>query len=379
MKRTWWLFGVVVVALVLFALVFTQRKTGESEVIKIGAILPLTGDGAIYGDKVKKGMELAVDEVSKNQNSTPRIRIIYEDSKLDPATGVSAFRKLAQIDKVPLVIGPISSGIVLSVAPLANREKTVVLSPYASNPKITYAGEYIFRIYPSDATQGLVAAESAKKLGFRKAAVFYINSDYGEGLKTVFEKEFTSLGGEIVSSEACNTGETDFRSSLVKIKRAKPDFIFLPGNEKEMSLILIQKKELGITIPILSTDAFLPEAIVKTVGDAAEGVMFTTFYEKKGERYENFAKHFQEQYGYPPSLLESLGYDAMWVVAKVVNEVAQQKLPIEGEALKNALYRIRYAGVTGMIEFDNHGDLRDQEGRFCVKVVRNGNAVLLEL
>jgi branched-chain amino acid transport system substrate-binding protein len=358
---------VVILAVVL---IVTQTRKEEKE-IKIGAILPLTGDGATYGERVKKGIELAMNEINTQGFIGKKISIIFEDDKLDPAIGVSVFQKLATVDKVPCVIGPISSGVVLAVAPLANKYRVVVLSPYASNYKISEAGEYIFRNYPSDAVQGVIDAKVAIKMGFRKAAVLNINSDYGVGLKIVFEKEFTKLGGEIVYSESFNTGETDFRSYLTKIKNSKAEFIFLPGNEKEIGLILIQAKELKLNLPIISTDAFLPEPIIKTVGKAAEGVIFTTFYEYKGKEYTEFYRKYKKKYGEEPSLLEGLGYDAMWVIAKAIEMVVQSNERITGPKIKEALSKLEINGATGKIVFDKNGDLVGQEERFIVQKIKN--------
>jgi len=370
MKKFWVWIGIAVVVILAVVLIVTQIRKEEKE-IKIGAILPLTGDGATYGERVKKGIELAMSEINTQGFIGKKISIIFEDDKLDPAIGVSVFQKLATVDKVPCVIGPISSGVVLAVAPLANKYRVVVLSPYASNYKISEAGEYIFRNYPSDAVQGVIDAKVAIKMGFRKAAVLNINSDYGVGLKIVFEREFTKLGGEIVYSESFNTGETDFRSYLTKIKNSKAEFIFLPGNEKEIGLILIQAKELKLNLPIISTDAFLPEPIIKTVGKAAEGVIFTTFYEYKGKEYTEFYRKYKKKYGEEPSLLEGLGYDAMWVIAKAIEMVVQSNERITSQKIKEALSKLEINGATGKIRFDKNGDLVGQEERFIVQRIKN--------
>jgi len=370
MKKIW--IGVVILIIAALAVLFVVTQTKrEPEEIKIGAILPLTGDAAIYGERVKKGIDLALSEINTQKLIGRKIKIIFEDDKLDPTSGVSVFQKLVTVNKVPCIIGPISSGVVLAVSPLANKHRVVVLSPYASNYKISSAGEYIFRNYPSDAIQGVVDANVAINMGFQKAAVMSINSDYGIGLKNVFEKEFSKLGGEIVYSESFNTGETDFRSYLTKIKNSKADFIFLPGNEKEIGLILIQAKELRVNLPVISTDAFLPEPIIKNVGEAAEGVIFTTFSEYKGKKYNEFYKKFKEKYREEPSLLEGLGYDAMWVIAEAIKSITKAEERVTGPKIKEALSKLEINGVTGKISFDKNGDLVGQEDRFTVQKIKN--------
>jgi branched-chain amino acid transport system substrate-binding protein len=378
MKKIWIVIIIIVVIALLVSYIETKRGKMSGE-IKIGVILPLTGDGAVYGERFKKGIDLAFNEIKSQNLIRQKVKLIYEDDKLDPSVGVSVFQKLVTVDKVPCVIGPISSGIVLAIAPLANKYKVVVLSPYASNYKITDAGPYIFRNYPSDAVQGVVCADLAIKMGFKKAAILNINSDYGVGLKIIFQKEFTKRGGQIVYNESFNTGETDFRTYLTKIKNSGADFVFLPGNEKEIELILMQAKELNLNLPIISTDSFLPEPIIKKVGNAAEGVIFTTFYEYKGKEYEVFYKKFKERYKEPPTLLEGLGYDAMWVMVEAIKSVIDSGEKVTGPNIKEALHKIKFKGVTGEISFDKNGDLVGQEKRFIARKIQNLKVVNLEV
>ncbi len=362
-------FIVLVISLIITLIGCGKR---EEERIKIGAILPLTGEGAIYGERTKRGMDLALEEINREGGiGGKKLEIIYEDDRLEPKDGVNAIQKLATVDKVPIVIGPVSSGVVLAVAPIANRTKTVVLSTYASNYKITEAGDYIFRIYPSDAFQGVLDAKLAHKMGFRKAAILYVNSDYGVGLRNVFSRTFQELGGRIVAEEAFEAGKTDFRAQLAKIKAARPDVVFMPGNAKEMATILLQAKQLHLDKQFIATDSFLADTIIGIAGDAAEGVVFTTLAENKDENYQKFAKAFRERYNADGGLLESLGYDAVKLVAEVIKGGATT-----GEQIKDALYRIRdFPGAAGKITFDANGDVAKE---FTVMKVSNRRFVNFE-
>ena len=369
MKRT--LCWVLIMGLIISLGILGCGKKEEKE-IKIGAILPLTGDGAVYGEKIKKGIQQGLEELNqKNGVKGKKVSIIYEDDKLDPKGGLNAFQKLSQVDKVPIIIGPISSGVVLTIAPKANETKTVVLSPYASNYKITDAGDYIFRIYPSDSVQGVEGANLANRLSYKKGAILYINSDYGVGLKEIFQKEFAKAGGKILISEGYDTGTTDFRGSLTKIKAVAPEFIYMPGNAVEMARILLQARELRIKTQFISTDAFLDETILKTARVATEGVMFTTLKENRDETFKNFASKFKTKYNEKPGLLESLGYDSFNVTA-----LAIEKGGFTAEGIKNALYGIQnYKGVTGLISFDRNGDVSKP---FAIKKIINGKTVSYE-
>src|SRR5581483_644827 len=120
-----------------------------SQTIEIGAILPLTGDGAKYGEEARNGINLALDEIAKG-----KLRVIYEDDLGTAAGAVNAFNKLTATNKVSAIIGPMYSSTALAVAPLAERKQVVVLSPSASSPALTTAGDFFFRNWPSDVFEG---------------------------------------------------------------------------------------------------------------------------------------------------------------------------------------------------------------------------------
>lgn len=115
----------------------------QPEEIKIGAILPLTGDGAKYGEEAKNGIELALEELKDS-----KIKVFYEDDQGTSSGAVNAFNKLVASVKAPVIIGPMYSSTALAVAPLAEKNKVVILSPSASSPELTKAGDYFFRNWP---------------------------------------------------------------------------------------------------------------------------------------------------------------------------------------------------------------------------------------
>ena len=139
MKR---IFSLVVILLIICGLIWVScQKKVEEKVVKIGAILPLTGDGAKYGKSAKNGIDLAIEDINKKGGILGRqVKVIYEDSQADASKAVSAFRKIVNVEHIKFILGPLSSTEVLAVAPIANKEKVIILAPAASAPQITYAG-----------------------------------------------------------------------------------------------------------------------------------------------------------------------------------------------------------------------------------------------
>ena len=365
--------SLVVILLIICGLIWVScQKKVEEKVVKIGAILPLTGDAAKYGESAKEGIELAIEEINAEGGvKGHKIEIIYEDSQGLPTTGVSAFQKLITSNRVPAVIGGLFSSVTLAIAPIANREHVVVLSPTSSAPAITKAGDYIFRNCASDIFEGKIMAEAARKtLGLSKVAIIYINNDYGVGIKDVFKKEFTALGGKILAEEAFDQGATDFRTQITKVKQANPEAVYIIGY-RELGSLLKQAKELGLNVQFLSTVMFEDPEILKIAGTAAEGVIYSArAYNPKSKEpiVKKFVEKYEMKYHKEPDIFAALSYDAVLILAK-----AMEIGGFTADGIKGALYGIRdFQGVAGVTSFDENGDVVKPA---VLKIVRNSKFV----
>ena len=223
----------------------TSNVIKEEQYTEIGVILPLTGPGAAYGIPEKEGIELGLEELN-NHRATP-IKLIFEDSETEPSAGVIAFNKLIQISKVKTVIGAMSSSVTLAISPIAEQNQIILISPGSSNPELSNAGDYIFRLYPSDDYQGKILADYVKKNKLTNTGILYLNNDYGLGLKNKFKEEYTKdKNYEVITEVAYNRGEKDFRTYLTKLKKDNIKTILIIAAGQENANILIQAKELGL-------------------------------------------------------------------------------------------------------------------------------------
>jgi branched-chain amino acid transport system substrate-binding protein len=356
MKRNLWFgIGIVVVVALAIVLIVTQTKKEPKE-IKIGAILPLTGDAAIYGQEIKNGIDLATNEV--NTVRTQKIRVIYEDDQGNATTGISAIQKLISQDKVPLVIGGAMSSVCAAIGPVAMKNKIILLSPTATAPLLTNLGSYFFRIWPSDNYDGEIMAKLAyEQLGIQKVSILYVNLEYGKGIEQVFRSVFEKLGGEVLNSEGYIQGTTDFRTQLLKIKSLAPDAVYLPGYYREIAVILRQAKELGIKPRWLSVNSFYDPKLLEIAGGSAEGAIFTyPTYDSKSEDpiTHTFVDAFKKKYGKEPDAFAVQGYDALKLIALVTDKDGLNA----ADSIRNALLEIKnYPGVGGQITFDRNGDV----------------------
>jgi len=367
MKKIWIGIGIVVVVALAIVLVAIQTKK-EPEEIKIGWIGPLTGDLAYYAQMIKKATDLAVEEINGAGGiNGMRLNVIYHDDGLDPKKGVSAFLKLTTTDKVPLIIQAAGSSIMLAEAPLAEKHKVVLITPTCSNPKIKFAGDYIFRVWPSDAYQGVSIAEFIfSNLKKTQASVLYLNNDYGIGVKEEFVRKFKELGGTILAIEGFEQGASDFRTQLTKIKSQNPQVVFLSSHYKEGALLVKQAKELGIKSQIIASDACYAPEFLRLSGGAAEGVIVANLYWNPNSEepiIRTFVDRFKKRYGEQPEVYAAAGYDCLKVIA-----VGMKNGGIASEGIKKALYRIKgFKGVTGDITFDEYGEIAKSYDLFVVK------------
>jgi len=347
MKR---IFVFLSVALILFNSLSCSRQ-GEN-VVKIGAILPLTGDGARYGEADRNGFELALSEIEGLN-----IEILYEDNQGTAKGSVDAFNKLISTYDIPVVTGLMFSSSALAVAPLAERNNVVVFSTTASSPDLTDAGDYFFRNWPSDVYEGGRMAEfTYNELGLRRVAILSVNLDYGVGLTKVFSEQFKKLGGEITAVEYYEQAATDFRTQLTKLWNENIDAIYLPGYYSEIGLILRQAIEIEIETQFLSCVGFDNPKVIEIAGSAANGVIFARpFYNPESDNtiVKNFVDKFKKRYGSEPGIYAAHAYDALRIIAEAIKKGGNSP-----EEIIEGLYTIKnFSGVTGETSFDVNGDV----------------------
>jgi len=360
----------------LLILFFTFNYCDKKNTINIGATAFLTGQLANTGSSIKNGLLLGVDEINHNGGiNGKQINLILEDEGDNPRQATSAVRKLIEIDKVPIIIGPISSSSVMAVAPIANKNKVVILSPGAGSPNITNAGDYIFR---NRATGSLEAIEIAQyalmKMNLKNIIIFEINEDYGRGFREVFRKYIQNNGGKILFVDSYNQGDTNFGTQLVKFKNYKYDAIYIIGVPREVGLILKQAKELGINTVFLMNNMENNE-LLEIAGNAAEGIFFSIPYfdQNSYNKYvREFVNNYKYKYGNIPDLFAANGYDAIYIVKNAI-----ERSRYNGEKIRDALYSLRDFEVVngGRISFDENGDVIK---KLVIKTVINNQFKVVE-
>lgn len=368
-----WIIGsipLIVLSVLVLCLLSCTKKQPESQGIKIGAILSLTGSAATYGKWSQNGIELAIDEVNRNGGINERpIEVIYEDDISIPSSAVSAAKKLIEIDGVKAILGPLTSSAVLAVAPVAEARHVVLFTPCASSPKITEAGDYIFRNWPSDDFEGAAMAEFlAQRLHVKKVVVIPMNNEYGLGLRDVFIRRAKELGLEILGVLSFEQGATDFRTQATRIGELKPDAVYSPGHAKEVAMLIRQCHEIGVRTIFTSGVAFGSPEVFTIARNAAEGSYFTApLFDPNSPNkiVRAFEEAYKARFRSEAEVFAAHAYDAAKILV-----TALQHIGGDTSRLKDALYLVRdFAGVTGNTTFDKNGDVIKP---VAIKVVKGG-------
>jgi len=365
-KRSFLLLSVLLV--LTLALVPACSNSSDGDTVKVGANFELTGGVASFGQSSVNAIQLAFEQANANGGVLGKqLELVVADNKSDASESTLAITKLITQDKVSAVLGPVTSTNTLAAVPVAQENKVPIITPTATNPKVTVNEEtgklndYVFRACFIDPFQGTVMANFASNDLNAKTAAIYIDnsSDYAKGLAKYFEESFVANGGTIVATEAYVAKDTDFKATLTRIKSTNPDVIFVPGYYEEVGKIVKQGRELGITAPFLGGDGWDAPQIVDIAGaENLNNTYFSNHYsaEDPSPEIQNFVKAYEEKYNATPDALAALGYDAAILLIDAIKRAGSD----DPEEIKKALEETKdFPAVSGKITFDeNHNPVK---------------------
>lgn len=375
----------IIVALIVLLVViagiwyfsYVQRTKGPvtetKEPVKVGAILPLSGTVSYVGEYVKEGLELAKDEINSQGGVDGRkLEIVYEDSQGDTQQGVTVYQKLVKTQGINILI-PTISGVTLGIAPLAEQDKVLVFGVGTAAPKISEAGDYIFRHNLLPQTEAKVLADLIyTKEGFQEIGMLVVNSDSGVSYRDYFKPKFEELGGKIRTIEMYEKGTLDYRTPLTKIKAAEVEAVLVGGYAKELGFILKQAQELGLSVQWFSIYAAEEKEVLEIAGEAAEGLVYTHFFNPQSSLpvVKEYQEKYKTRYGRISETYGVLAYDNVRILALAMRKCEN---PEDATCIKNELYKIKdFPAVTGSITFDENGDTQKE---IISKTVKNGRFV----
>ena len=339
-----------------------DKKAAQSgaagQTVKFGFVTAYTGPGAAYGQAMKEGVDLAVEEINKDPKTKMKIDLVTYDTKLNKAEAINAVKKCIEQDKVLAIEGPMTSGEMFAAGPVAQQSKVVAFGTGTTAPGITDLGDYIFRnAIPGKLAIPVTVQKAHDKLGFKTVAVMYSNNnDQMVGENKIYQDVFKQLGVNVVDTETFADKDTDFSAQLTKIQAANPDVIAIAGLYQEGALIVKKAREMGMTQPIIGNNGFNSPAYIQQAGDAANGTLVATPWnpERKSDKAQVFRKAYVAKYGHEPDQFAAQAYDAMYVMHQAAE---QSGTTTDRKKFRDTLAKIKdFEGATGKFQFDEHRD-----------------------
>jgi branched-chain amino acid transport system substrate-binding protein len=368
--------------LLCFALLLAGIRVDADETIKIGEVNPITGAIGRYGTTCHQGIQLAIDQANSGGGVLgKKIELLTEDNQSQAGQTSTIVRKFVTQDRVVAIVGDLTSSATLEGGPIAQAAKIPMVTPLATNPKVTEIGDYIFRVCFIDEFQGRVMARFAlENLKARKAAILTdTKQDYSVGLTGFFKETFVNGAGSVVRGQSYSSGDTDFRAQLTSIKAAGPDVVFLPGYYPEVGIILKQARQLGITVPFIGCEAWDSPALLQVAGKAADGCYFSNQFSAGDPNavVQEFGRIYRAKFGNLPDNFAALGYDA----ANVILDAIKRADSASPGTIRDAIAQTKdFPGVSGNITIDFQRNaskpavilaIKDQQVQFFEKINPN--------
>jgi branched-chain amino acid transport system substrate-binding protein len=356
-----------------------QPATAMPASILIPFVGPLTGPDGFDGTNSSKAADLAVKQANDKGGvcGGVMLKTTSNDTKADPKEGANIASLLCNTENVIGAVADYNSSVCLAEAPVFNECKISQVVYYCAAPGIAQkGGAYTFRIYPPGENMSIYLADwLVNKLGYKKIATIYENTDYGVGLENVFEAKVKEFGGEVGVHEAVLKDQTDLSAVVSKIKASNPEAVVGLIQYQVAALFSKQAKDIDFNLPLYGSDGLFSPEIVTLGGAAVEGARTVAAYmpDSVDPIVADFVKSFRAAYGEDPTNAAGYAYDATNVVIAGLDATNCAGR----EALQKWLAEniTAYKGVTGTIALDAEGERMFAPGMYTPIEIKNGKWV----
>jgi branched-chain amino acid transport system substrate-binding protein len=333
----------------------TGNGGSTEKVFKIGGIGPTTGDASIYGNAVKNGAQIAVDEINAAGGINGiKIEYKFQDDEGNAEKAVNAYNALKDWG-MQMLMGAVTSTPCVEVADRTAADGMFQITPSGSSMDCI-KNDNVFQVCFTDPNQGLKSAQYIGEAGLaKKVAVIYNNSDtYSSGIAEAFVAEAKNQPFEVVESQSfTDDTKTDFSVQLQKAKDSGADMVFLPIYYQEAALIIQQANKINYKPVFCGGDGLDGLLGVDNFDKSlAEGIILLTPFiaDAEDERTQNFVNTYKEKYGDVPNQFAADAYDAIYIIKAAIEEAGvtpDMKVADIGAKLKEAMTKITVTGLTG--------------------------------
>lgn len=342
--------------------VFAAAPAAAEHVVKLGFAAPLTGPQSHYGEDMRNGLMLALEEANAQKiqlnGDTAKFVLVSRDDQADPRTAVQVAQQIVD-EGVQGVLGHFNSGTTIPASSIYHDEGLPQVA-MATSPEYTAQGfNTTFRMMTSDTQQGAAAGEFiVKDLGAKTVALIDDRTAYGQGLADQVAKAVEANGGTIVAREYTTDKANDFTAILTNIRAKSPDVVFFGGLDAQSGPMRRQMVRLGLEAPLVSGEMTRSETFLKLAGEDAEG----TYASLAGVPLQQmaagtkFEQAYKQRFNQNPGVYAPYAYDGAWNMITAMKEAGSSK-PADYLPKLAALQR---AGATSeSIAYDKNGDLKE--------------------
>jgi branched-chain amino acid transport system substrate-binding protein len=366
-----------------------QRQRLKAKDVLIGALLPLTGQLAPYGNQVLNGIKIALAQLA--DITRPSIGLVTKDSEDDPKQFTMELDDLLEDYHPVAVIGPLLTRNLKVIAPAADATDTVFFTPSSTYPDVQKIGRSLFSaaVNNRDLVRDL-AAHAIVTLGLKRLCILSAQDSYGSEMAQFFSEEIQRMGAELIASDTYDGKGNDFGPSIKRIKaidlkkygKLEPgakkgkqtkqyipgfDAIFVPGDADKVGLIAGQLQFHGISTLILGTNSLDSPEFLRIGGRAVDGVLFADsfFVDSPNPTVRNFVDRYTARFNEPPTSFAAQAYEATLLIVDAILKGATT-----GRAVRESLKKVKdVPGLVGPLSMSPTGFL---ERRYVLIQVRGG-------
>jgi len=332
---------------------------GCSKDVVIGAVISESGSVETYGKYVKKGMDLALEEINASGGiNGGSVTLLYKDDATNANVGTQVTTELIEEEGINAIIGAVSSTVTLAIAPICEKAGVVLLSPTSSANSISDAGDWIWRNYPADQIEGTAMAKFAKEeVGAEKVVIFALKSEWGRGLSDVFTQQYEGRFRKVEKRFEFDESTMDQLAGWVEeAKGMEPDAVYVVAYDQELIQLLQLFDTAGLDAVRMSTAAVTAD-IGRRAGATAENMVYPQIVfdlESREPAVEGFITAYRKKYDEDPDIYAAHGYDAVKLMAEAIRTAGS----MHPRSIRQGLSGIEnFDGAAGRTSFDSNGDV----------------------
>ncbi len=303
-----------VTVLLSFTMLFTGCGQKDQDVIRIGAILPLTGPGAQIGEMQRNGLMLAEKDLENDIN----IKVFYQDSQGSPTRAISILQQFNSMG-IDIVIATMSQ-VANALIPVAETNNQLLFLNSVSFPDITKDRNYIYRMHVTSDSEAKEMVDFISQKSISSIGILYVNDNFGLGAKTTIQNEVmdTNISIDFIFSYEIN--QSNFNNLVAKVNK-NVDAIYVVGYEPTFVNVIRALASSGYDNTILTNMAISSEVYQKEIIGITNRIFYTTtFYEISDDSTKHdFSQKYKKMFNADPTFISAINYDQLHLLAEAIN------------------------------------------------------------